>query len=314
MTRTASDAAIETRYGVGIGLMVLSVGVFVSMDAVVKHLALAGFPTLQILFFRSVFAFFPIMVLVMMQGGPRTLATRRPFGHLVRALIGMTAMGSFFYAYKELPLSDAVAISFAAPIFMTALSVPLLKEPVGIRRWTAVLIGFVGVVVMVRPTGDVQTASIIVLFGTAFYALAMITVRRLSATESSAAIVFYFTIAGTVLTGVLLPWNWVTPDATALLMLAGVGLLGGIAQILMTTAIKAAPIAVLAPFEYTALVWAAGFDIVFWGLFPAVNTLWGAGVVAATGLYIVHRETKLGVRKRFPARFSRIKVSVSERE
>jgi len=108
--------------------------------------------------------------------------------------------------------------------------------------------------------------------------------------------------------------HWETPDQRGLLLLVAVGLVGGTAQIVMTSAIKAAPIAILAPFEYTALLWASGFDILIWNVFPAPNTLWGALIVAATGLYIVHRETRLNTRARFPARFTRVRVSSAERD
>ena len=242
------------------------------------------------------------------------MATKRPIGHLTRALIGLIAMASFFYAYKTLPLSDAIAISFAAPLFMTAMSVPMLGESVGIRRWLAVLIGFVGVLFMVQPSTNMELGAIVVLCGTVFYALAMIMVRKLSATETSVSIVFYFTVAGSVISGVAMFWLWEQPLPGDWWLLISVGVLGGIAQLVMTAAIRAAPIAILAPFEYTALLWGAGFDILIWGLFPTANTLWGAAVVVATGLYIVHRETRLGVRAHFPARFSRIRVSMGERE
>jgi len=314
LQNSPSPEGANNRIGLGITLMVLSLCLFVSMDALIKHLTLGGYTTFQILFFRNAVAFIPIGLLVMQQGGMASLATKRPLGHLVRSLVGLTAMGGFFYSLKVLAVSDLVAISFAAPLFMTALSVPLLKEKVGVRRWVAVIIGFVGVLVMVKPSANIEFASLIALGATVFYALAMIAVRNLSKTETSAAIVFYFTVVGTVVSGILMVTHWETPDTNGLLLLIAVGLIGGTAQIVMTAAIKSAPIAILAPFEYTALLWATGFDIAIWNVFPAPNTLWGAAIVAATGLYIVHRETRLNVRARFPARFSRIRVSSAERD
>lgn len=301
------------RVGLGIGLLVISIGLFVSMDAVIKHVSEMGYSTIQVIFFRNIVAFIPISFLVMSQGGFNALKTTNPKSHIVRALVGLTAMGCFFYAVRELPLSDMVAITFAAPLFMTALSVPLLKEKVGIRRWSAVVIGFLGVLIMVKPSAEIQLASLVALGGTVCYALAMIAVRNLSKTETSASIVFYFTVVGTIVSGALLATDWTTPDREGLLLLMSVGLIGGTAQIVMTWGIRYTPIAILAPFEYTALLWAAGFDIVIWNVFPAPNTLWGAMIVAATGLYILHRETRLKVRAKFPARFSRIRVSSSER-
>ncbi|NQV45659.1 MAG: DMT family transporter [Rhodospirillales bacterium] len=313
-TAVPSPGGTNDRIGLGIALMVGSLCLFVSMVALIKHLILSGYSTFQILFFRNAVAFIPIGLLVMQQGGIASLATKRPWGHLLRSLIGLIAMGGFFYSLNTLALSDLVAISFAAPLFMTALSVPLLKEKVGMRRWAAVIVGFIGVLIMVKPTGSIELASFIALGATLFYALALIAVRNLSKSETSAAIVFYFTLIGTVISAVLMLSHWETPDLRGLLLLVAVGLVGGTAQIVMTSAIKAAPIAILAPFEYTALLWASGFDIIIWNVFPAANTLWGALIVAATGLYIVHRETRLNTRARFPARFTRVRVSSVERD
>ncbi|MBT3558653.1 MAG: DMT family transporter [Rhodospirillales bacterium] len=302
------------RIGLGIALMVLSVAVFTCMDAIIKHVAQAGYTTPQILFFRNLFAFIPLSILIHRQGGLSSLATKKPMAHLIRSLIGLTAMGSFFYGYRTLPLSEAISISFAAPLFMTALSVPMLDEQVGIRRWLAVIVGFVGVLIMVRPSAHMEPATLVMLFGTVFFSLAMIVVRRLSATETSSSIIFYFTLMGVVLSGALMPWFWITPNFTDLMLLISIGIIGGIAQILVTSSIKAAPIAILAPFEYTALLWAVGFDIVIWQIFPSFYTYLGAGILVSTGLYILHRETRRGTRARFPARFSRIRVSMGERK
>jgi drug/metabolite transporter (DMT)-like permease len=309
----AGKSGNNDRIGLGIALMVLSVAVFTGMDAVIKHVAQTGYSTPQILFFRNLCAFIPLSILIFRQGGFSSLATRKPLSHLVRSLIGITAMGSFFYGFRTLPLSEAISISFAAPLFMTALSVPMLAEKVGIRRWIAVLVGFVGVLIMVRPSANMETASLIMLFGTVFFALAMIIVRKLSATETSSSIIFYFTVTGVVLSGIILPWFWITPTLFDLMILISIGVIGGIAQILVTGAIKAAPIAILAPFEYTALLWATGFDIVIWEFFPSIYTYIGAGILVMTGLYILHRETARGSRMKFPARFSRIRVSMGER-
>ena len=302
------------RIGVGIALMVISIGVFTTMDAVVKHIGQSGYHTAQIIFFRNVFAFIPLLYIISRQGGIAALKTKRPGGHFLRTLYGLTAMSAFFYGYKTLPLADAISISFAAPLFMTALSVPMLAEKVGIRRWIAVLVGFVGVLIMVRPSANMDPTSLIMLGGTVFFALAMIAVRQLSRTETSASIVFYFTLIGSLLFGAMMPWVWKAPDLTDFAILASIGIIGGSAQLLMTNAVKAAPIAILAPFEYTALLWATGFDIVIWSVFPSAYTLIGAAILVTTGLYILHRETRRGSRAKFPARFSRIRVTMGERK
>ncbi|MEQ8666870.1 MAG: DMT family transporter [Rhodospirillales bacterium] len=311
---TTSGHEANKRIGLGIALMLIGTGVFVSMDALVKHLTLSGYSTIQILFFRSLFAFVPVSLFISMNGGFSTLKTKRPLGHVMRAAIGLSAMGVIFWAFHTLPISEIVAIMFAAPIFMTVLSIPLLGERVGIRRWIAVIVGFSGVLVIVRPDAGLDMTQLIVIGGTVLYALAMILVRRLSDTEPSATIVFFFTVAGTLMMAVLLPFGWSTPgSALDWGLLIAVGLVGGSAQLLITYAIRSAPISVLAPFEYSALLWATGFDILIFGLYPSSGTLWGAGIIAATGLYIVHRETTLGTRQKTGVRLARTRVASAER-
>jgi len=314
-TGLQKGARVGDRIGLGIALMLIGTGVFVSMDALVKHLTLSGYPTVQILFFRSAFAFVPVSIFIAFNGGFATLRTSRPFGHVVRAAVGLSAMGVIFWSFHSLPISEVVAIMFAAPIFMTVLSIPLLGEHVGIRRWSAVFIGFLGVLVIVRPDTGIEWTVIIVVGGTVLYSLAMILVRRLSDTEPSATIVFFFTLAGTLMMTALVPFFWVDP-ASGLdwLMLMSVGFIGGAAQLLITYGIRFAPISVLAPFEYSALIWATGFDVLIFSVYPEAGTLWGAAIIAATGLYIVHRETRLKAREGLPQRLTRVRVASVERE
>jgi drug/metabolite transporter (DMT)-like permease len=181
------------------------------------------------------------------------------------------------------------------PIFLTALSVPLLAEKVGIRRWSAVVVGFLGVLVMTRPgTGVLQFGALLAINGAVFYALAMVLVRRLSMTESPTTIVFYMTLFSTIASGFVLPFFWVDPDPIGWLLLTCIGLLGGVAQMAMTQAFRAAPVATIAPFEYLALVFATGFGFGIWGDVPDAYIITGATIVVASGLYILHRETVRG--------------------
>jgi len=279
----------------GIVLMLLSVLLFACMDVVVKWLG-ATYPTLQIVFFRSLFAFIPLSLFIFRGIGLAALRTRRPIQHVVRSLVGLMAMTSFFYAYSQMPLANAVAIGFAAPIFITALSVPLLGEKVGPRRWIAVLVGFIGVLVIVRPDAGVfHAAAPVALAGTVFYALAMIFVRRLGRTETSTAIVFYFTLCCTLVSGVFMPFVWVSPDAEGWALLILVGLLGGLAQMAMTNAVRLADISVVAPFDYTALLWTALFGFLIWSEVPGLSVWLGAVIVVASGVYILYREAHLGL-------------------
>lgn len=293
---TAGRIPMETRGGNGvargIGCMIAAVAVFAAMDTLIKWLS-TDYGVMQIVFFRSLLALVPIGLFMWRNGGIASLATRRPLGHVARSVIGALAIVCFFYSFRHLPLADAYAIMFAAPLFVTAFSAPLLGEPVGWRRWSAVGVGFLGVLIVVDPSGGVfSTASLVCLVGTLLYALALIFVRKLSRTETNAAIVFYFTITCTVMGGALMIGDWVTPGPRDLAMLVMVGILGGCAQLLITQAFRLAPASVIAPFDYTAIVWG-----VLWGYFifadlPTTTVLAGVAIVIASGLYILYRETR----------------------
>ena len=275
--------------------MLLQAFLFSAMDALVK-LATVRHPTGQIIFFRNLFALVPLYFFIRQAGGLGILRTQRLGQHILRSLGGIASMFCLFLAYAYMPLADAIAIATAGPIFLTALSVPLLGEHVGWRRWAAVFAGFIGILIITRPgSGVFGVAALLPLAGAFFYALAMVQIRKLSTSEPPARIVFYFTIAAVVLGGASLPWQWVTPTPLSLVYLVGIGLVGGFAQMAMTHAFRLAPVAVVAPFDYTALVFATGFGYAIWGQIPDRFVWAGAAIVIASGLYILHRET---VRRR----------------
>ncbi|MEI7610024.1 MAG: DMT family transporter, partial [Rhodospirillaceae bacterium] len=222
-----------------------------------------------------------------------SLHTLRFGGHLGRATIGLAAMLLMFWSYHLLPLADAVAIGFSAPLFLAALSVPLLGEKVGAARWGAVLVGFVGVLVMVKPGATALDLGSLVALGAALgYALAAIAVRQLSRTEHPNTIVFYFTLNTGLLAALALPWVWATPTLSDLGLLALTGLLGGAVQYCGTHAYTLGPAAVIGPFNYSAILWATLFGWLIWGDLPDRWVLLGAAVVIASGLFIVLRETR----------------------
>lgn len=275
----------------GILLFIGTIFCFGVMDTLIKYLS-GAYDTWQVMFFRAFFALAPLAVLVARAGGISALRTQRPLSHIARALIGVAAVFCFFYSFGHMPLADVYAISFAAPLIITALSVPLLGEPVGPRRWTAVVVGFVGVMVMLRPgAGVVSPVAFVALAGTLFYALTMIFVRKLSRTESNAAIIFYFMATLAVVAGVAMVPVWRTPGPFDLILLIAIGIVGGIAQITMTQAFRLASPSLLAPFEYTGMIWAAGFGYLVFGDVPD-RAIWiGSAIVIGSGLYILHRET-----------------------
>jgi len=281
--------------GRGIALMVLAVGLYSIMDAMIKWLG-PSYPTMELVFFRSLFAFIPIAFVLWRSGSLAGLRTRNPLGHTGRALAGLAAISLFFYAYTRMPLANVVAISFAAPLLVTALSVPLLGERVGWRRWSAVLIGFLGVIVMVKPdAGTFDRTAVLALSGTVFYALVIVSIRKLSRTETPIAIVFYYAMTATLVAGAVLPFVWVTPDLEGWVLLVMVGVIGGIAQFDMNHAFRLADVSIIAPFDYMHIIWASLLGFFIWGEVPG-NTIWvGTAIVMVSGIYILFREADLGL-------------------
>ncbi|MDH3221480.1 MAG: DMT family transporter [Gammaproteobacteria bacterium] len=275
----------------GIVLMLIGIASFAVMDATVKWLA-AEYPVIQVAALRSWFGLPLLCLFALRGGGLRRLQTKRPGLHIGRYLLVLGLTLSFFWALTQMKLVDAIAISFAAPIFITALSMPLLRESVGLHRWLAVGIGFIGVLVMLRPgPGVFQWAALVVLASVAFYALLMITTRAFKNSENSAALMLYPQL-GMSLTGILLaPFFWVTPNLVDLGLFALAGTFGSVGVMCVTHAFRLGPAAVITPFEYSALIWATLLGYFLWGELPDPITLLGAAIVIASGLYIVYRET-----------------------
>jgi len=276
----------------GILLRVLAMALMAVLAAIVKACAERGVPVLEIIFFRNAFAFIPVMLYIWRTSGFGVLRTRRPGAHLTRSAVGLTGMICGFTAVSLLPLTQSTAISFSAPLFMVALSALILKEPVSLQRWLAVAVGFVGVLIMVHPDPK-QFVGVGVLFAIAAAigaAGANIAIREISRTEPGPTIVFYFTLAGAAVGLASLPFGWVMPSPGVLGLLVAAGLIGGTGQLLLTEAIRRAPVAVVAPFDFTQLVWAGLIGFLVWGETPAMLTLIGAMVVAASSTYILWRE------------------------
>jgi len=294
-----AKVALRNQPGRAVLYMLSQAFLLTVMDAIVKKLATGhgGSETYtvgQIAFLRySLGLCMMVGFAAAAEGGVGSLKTRRLGGHLLRSLCGFASLSGFVYAFGNMPLADVIAIGFSAPIFITALSVPLLGESVGIRRWSAVLVGFVGVLVMVRPgTGLFQQTALIALVSTFFYGLAMIFIRGLGRTEGTGPIAFYYSLTCTALAGASLPFLWVTPSLGDLLLLVAIGLIGGCGQIFVTTAFRIAPAAVIAPFDYATMIYGAALGFVFWGEIPDRLLVAGAVIVVASGLYILHRETR----------------------
>jgi drug/metabolite transporter (DMT)-like permease len=291
---TPAHAAVQ-RNGLGITLRVIAMACMAVLAALVKASAERGVPVLEIIFFRNAFAFVPVLIYISRTSSFSVLKTSRPWGHATRATVGLVGMGCGFTAVSLLPLTESTALSFAAPLFMTALSAPILKERVRLHRWIAVLIGFAGVLIMIRPDPTHMPAlgAAFGLAGAVGAAGAMIAIREIGRTEPGPTIVFYFTLAGCLLGLSSLPFGgWTIPDLTTLAMLVATGLVGGTGQLFLTEALRRAPVAVVAPFDYTQLVWATIIGFLVWDELPRPATVAGAAVVAASGVYILYRETR----------------------
>jgi drug/metabolite transporter (DMT)-like permease len=292
----------------GISLKVLSALVFTLMSATLKTL-MARYPIGEVVFFRSAFALIPLLVWLGWQGDLiNSVRTRNVVGHFKRGFIGTGGMYLSFAALSFLPLHDSIAIGYASPLIVVVLAAVLLKEKVRAYRWSAVGIGFVGVLIMLSPylklgtftghLGDGPTlGALCALLGAFCSAGAMIQVRRLTATETTGAIVFYFFILASVLSLCTMLFGWHRPDAADLGLFVVSGILGGIGQILVTQSYRHADTSVIAPFEYTTMIWALLFGWFVFGDLPTPAMLTGAAIVAATGVFIVWREHRLGMMR-----------------
>jgi drug/metabolite transporter (DMT)-like permease len=284
-----SDAPRQTALH-GIYFKLSALVLFCTMDAMVKGLG-GTYGSFQLMVFRSGVALVPVAVMIWHAGGMRVVRSNRPWLQALRVTIGFGSMFGFFYAFPRMPLVDAYAISFSAPLFMVALSVLILKEPVGWRRWTAVGVGFAGVLIMLDPWGiEFHTVSLIILAATFCYSLSTVMVRLLSRHDPDVVTLFWFAIVGTVISLACAIPEWIWPPPMDWVWLLTLGLLGGFAQILITRAWRLAPAAVLAPFDYVSIILAVAFGYLWFREEPSWTVWYGLPLVIGSGLYILHRE------------------------
>jgi drug/metabolite transporter (DMT)-like permease len=289
----------------GILYMVASVLLSSVINALIKWEG-ARYPVGEVAFFRCFFSLLPCLVLIAGSGTfRRLLRTRRLKDHIAIGVLQFISMMCLFLAFGTMPLADAVAITFSTPMFLTLLSIPLLGEKVGPHRWGAVLLGFAGVLLMIRAGGALggglaSTGALLALATAAIGAYITILVRRMTLTDTSAALVIYQTVILTVLSAALLPFAWETPGWQDGLLMAGIGIFAGIGQFWWTQAFRFAPAAVAAPFSYLAMVWSLGLGYLVWGDVPTTLLIAGAAVVVTSGLYILYRETVRGTRHGAP--------------
>ncbi|WP_378943638.1 DMT family transporter [Mesorhizobium sp. ANAO-SY3R2] len=291
----------------GIALKVVSVAIFVGMSTGIK--AAGDVPAGQIVFYRSFFAIFPILIFLAWQRELSTaFVTQRPVSHIMRGLVGVSAMGFGFFALTHLPLPEAITLNYAQPLLVVVFSALFLGETVRIHRWTAVAVGLLGVVIVSWPKltlftsdaglGDREALGVVAaLIGACLSAVAMLLVRKLVHTERTATIVLWFslTASGIALFSIPFGWQSLSWQQTALLVTGGV--CGGIAQLFMTEAYRYAEASTVAPFEYTSLILGIGVGYLVFGDLPTIHTLVGGAIVIGAGIFIIWRERRLGLER-----------------
>jgi drug/metabolite transporter (DMT)-like permease len=282
----------------GILLMCAGVALFPLMNAEVKLLT-ARYPVIEITWARFTGHLIVMLIIFLPQYGRRLIATRRPLVQLARSLLMLISNGIFVLAIGTVPLATASAIGFTSPLIVTALSVPLLREQVGWRRWSAVCVGFLGALLIIRPgTGFNDPAVLLLLASSGAYALYQIATRWVMAYDNPATGIIFAALLGSLGTSLVLPFIFVMPQSLFdLAMLLSLGCLGGLGHFLVIKAFQAAPASVIAPLGYIELLGTAVLGYLIFANFPDALTWVGALIIVASGLYIAMRERKrLGIR------------------
>lgn len=289
---TAGDAtAGDRQHRRAVVAMLLAVLVLCAMDACMKQLA-GHYPPMQVAALRGMVGLPLVLAWAAASIGlPALLRVHWPL-HLLRGVLGVVFLSCFVAGLRDLPMSSAYAISFVGPLLVTAMAVPLLREHVGPRRWAAIALGIVGVLVVLRPGGEgvMTRAGLLVLVATVCYAASVVTVRMLAQRDSAQALVFWF-LAMVAIGAGLLAWpQWVPLRAADGWLLAGVALFGTLGQVALTHAFRLGEASLVAPLEYTALVWVVLLDVVLWQVLPDAMTWLGAAIIVVSGLYMMRRE------------------------
>jgi drug/metabolite transporter (DMT)-like permease len=296
--------AFKTDAVKAIALKIVSALIFAVMSGLVRYLGTA-YPIGQVVFFRSAFAILPVVVIYAARGElEAAIRMGRPFGHIGRGLTAVGAMFCNFSALARLPVVDATAISFAAPLITVAMAALWLKERVRVYRWSAVTIGFLGVLVMLVPHFDAAGSlpasaseaigAVLGLGGAFFNAGSVIQTRHLTKSETTSSIVLYFSLICTLAGLATAPFGWITPNGPELAALIGIGICGGVAHIVLTESYRFAPASLVAPFDYTAMLWALMVGYLAFGELPTSLGFLGAAIIVGAGLFVIWRERQLG--------------------
>src|SRR5689334_5561472 len=272
---------------------------FSTMGAMLKLASTHGLNAPELVFYRSLFSLPVVLIWVLKRENLAVLRPNNPLAHVWRSCLGLTSMGLTFQALILLPLAEATAINFTAPIFATILSFLILREHVGAHRWAAVAVGFVGVLIVARPGGSSTIPALgvtIALIAAVSQAGVTTTLRQIQRSEHISAIVFWFAVAGIIVGGLLMPFfgRWHGFEALLFVMIGGIA--GGCGQLFMTSSLRA-PVSAVAPFDYLQIIGATVYGWLLFSDVPTVNTIAGAALIAASGIYIAWREHRRRVRQ-----------------
>jgi drug/metabolite transporter (DMT)-like permease len=285
-----APSKVEDHPLLGIGLMLLAMALASIMDGLCKVLAVSAYHPIQIAWGR--FLFITLFLLPPLAAGRfRALQTARPGLQLLRGLAMLGSSVFFIGALPLMPLADATALAFVTPFFVTALAIPLLGERIGVRRWTAVAVGFIGVLLIVRPSGSgFQAAALLPVVSAACGALGFIITRMMRISEPTLTTLVISAFTALAATSAAVPLVWQPLDASALYMLVGIGGLSALSQYVLVLAFQRAEPSLLAPFLYSQILWATMIGFVLFGALPDMATLIGAAIIIACALYVLYRE------------------------
>ena len=276
----------------GILLMITALAMFSIGEGAVKYL-MTEYEVVQVVWARYTFHALLFLIIFSGTGIKRQIATRRPWLQLGRSILLLTATAFFFTAVRYLSLAEATSINFVSPLLVTAFSIPILGERVGVRRWLAIMVGFMGVLIITLPGfGAMHWAAVLPLGTAVCYGLYQILTRIAARTEDSQTSLFWTSAVGILVTSAAVPFWWTSPSAFAWALMVGTGLFFGFGHYLLIKGFEVAPASLLAPFIYTQLIWVTIIGYIVFGNFPDGFTLLGGLIVIASGLYVWHRETR----------------------
>ncbi len=281
-----------------VGWMMWAVFLLATMDVAIKQLV-EFYPSLQVAFLRCAVSV-PLFAAWMGVMNRRLFRTRHPWAHGIRAVLGLLMLWAVGESFREMPLADAYAIFFAAPLLIALLSGPVMKEPAGPWRLGACAVGFLGVLVVLKPGASslLSYGSMTALLAVVCYAVVALLVRALGREEHSLTIAFWFTVVSSLL-GTLLMWGrWVPLEPEHWPWIVVLGVTGTLGQVAIVAAFRRAPAGVIAPLDYSHMVWAVLYGWWFWGELPDSRTWFGTGIIVAAGLFVIYRERRVARRRR----------------